>query len=90
MVNTAACELCGGSGTGSHGGSVGLTGRLRGARSALLGAGMRMGLGAHLVRGVKGSQTKWVAGQMSERANGSGWLGRQAGDGWWEGGQTGG
>ena len=61
MVNTAARESCGGSGTGLCGGGVGLAGRPRGARSAPL-AGTRMGPRACHVRGVKGSQTRWVAG----------------------------
>ena len=81
MVNTVACESCGGSGVGSRGGCMGLAGRPRGARSVLLGEGTRMGLGACHMRGVKGSQTRGVAGRMSEGANGSGWLGRRAGDG---------
>ena len=52
VVNTAARELCGGSGMGLWGGGMGLGGRPRGARSVPLGAGMRIGLGAHHVRGV--------------------------------------
>ena len=52
------CELCGGSGAGSHGGGMGLAGRPRGARSAPLEAGMQMGPRACRVRGVKGSQMR--------------------------------
>ena len=61
---------------------MGLAGRLRGARSVPLGAGTWMGPRACHMRGMKGSQTRWVAGQMSEWVNGSGWLGRRAGDRW--------
>ena len=86
VVNTAPCESCGGSGAGSCGGGMGLAGRPRGGRSVPLGAGMQMGLGACCMRGVKGSQTRWVAGRMSEGVNRSGWLGRRVGDRWWEGG----
>ena len=41
------------------------------------GAGTQMGPRARRVRGMKGSQMRWVAGQTSEQANGSGWLGKQ-------------
>ena len=67
---------------------MGLAGKLWGAEVCHWGAGTRPG--ARHVRGMKWSQTRWVAGRTSERANGSGWLGRRVGDGWWEGGRTGG
>ena len=62
VVNMAASESCGGSGMWSHGGGMGLAGRLWGVRSAPLGAGTWMGPRAHHVRCMKGSQTRWVAG----------------------------
>ena len=54
------------------------------------GAGMRMGPGARSMRGVKGSQMRWVAGRTSEQANGSVWLGRRVCPGWVTGGGWGG
>ena len=61
-----------------------------GARSAPLGGRYVDGAcGTSCMRGMKGSQMRWMAEQMSKWADGSGWLGRQAGDGWWEGGQMG-
>ena len=77
MVNTAARELCGGSGAGSRGGGVGLGGRPRGARSAPLGAGTWMGLRAHCVRGVMREGVTEVGGWENERMGKREWVAGQ-------------